>query len=320
MKIIRTVFLAFMTLIAGVATAAYPDKPIKVLIPFPAGQTTDILGRALANELTKLLNQPIFVENRGGAGGIIGIEAAKRAPNDGYTILIASSGPLSINQNLYKDIPYGTLDDFEPVATILEVPQFLVVRQDFPATTLPQLIELVQKNPGKYNYGSGGVGLTNHLTMEMLKLKTGMNVKHVPYRGATAALTGLLSGDTDMMFESGPAIIQLVDSDKLRVLAIGSQTKSEKFPGAKSVHALGVTGFEATTWMAMLVPKGTPPDVINTLNKATNSVLNLPEIKKQFASVGAVVRTASAQETREFIAQELGRWKETIDKGNITAE
>lgn len=123
-----------------------------------------------------------------------------------------------------------------------------------------------------------------------------------------------------MMFESGPAIIQLVDSGKLRVLAIGSQTESEKFAGVKSVHALGVTGFEATTWMAMLVPKGTPPDVINTLNKATNSVLNLPEIKKQFASVGAVVRTASAQETREFIAQELARWKETIDKGNITAE
>ncbi len=320
MKFMRTAALAIMTLWGGHAAAAYPDQPIKVIVPFPAGQTTDILARAMADEMTKIIGQPIYIENKGGAGGIIGIEAAKRSPNDGYTVLIASSGPLAINPNLYKDIPYQTMEDFEPVAMILEVPQFLVTRSDFPAKNLNELIALVKQNPEKYNYASGGVGLTNHLTMEMLKNQTGMEIRHIPYRGATAALTGLIGGDTQMMFESGPAIMPHVEAGRLKIFAVGSKKGSPRFPEVKSVHEAGVNGFDAATWMAVMVPKGTPPEVIQTLNKVTNQVLELPSMQEKFTSVTATARIATVEETRKFLEHELALWKETIDKGNIQPE
>lgn len=320
MKLFRTAAFALLTLWGGQAAATYPDKPIKIIVPFPAGQTTDILARAMADEMSKVVKQPIYIENKGGAGGIIGIEAAKRSPNNGYTVLIASSGPLAINPHLYKDIPYQTLEDFEPVAMILDVPQFLVTRTDFPAKNLAELVQAVKANPGKFNYASGGVGLTNHLTMEMLKNRTGMEISHVPYKGATAALSGLIGGDTQMMFESGPAVIPHVDAGRLKILAVGSQKGSPRFPGVKSVHEGGVKGFDAATWMAVMVPKGTPKDVIETLNRITNQVLELPSIQERFTSVTATAHIATVEETRAFLESELALWKDTIDRGNIKPE
>lgn len=320
MKLIRSMAFALMALCGSAAAAAYPEKPIKVVVPFPAGQTTDILSRAVADELTKVLDQPIIVDNKGGAGGIIGVEAAKRTAPDGYTVLIASSGPLAINPSLYPNIPYDTLQDFEPVAMIIDVPQFLVTRSDFPAKTLPELIEYVKSRPGELNYASGGVGLTNHLTMEMLKNRTGMDVRHIPYRGATAALTGLIGGDIEMMFESGPAIMPHVEAGRLRVLAVGSRKGSPVFPEVKSVHELGVEGFDAATWMAVMVPKGTPKDVIDTLNAAINKVLALPSLQEHFARLTATAHIATPEETRQFLEKELALWKDTIVKGNIRAE
>lgn len=320
MKLFRTAALALLMLWGGQAAAAYPDKPIKIVVPFPAGQTTDILARAMAEEMSKVVDQPIYIENKGGAGGIIGIEAAKRSPNNGYTVLVASSGPLAINPHLYKDIPYQTLEDFEPVAMVLEVPQFLVTRTDFPANTLAELVKVVKEKPGQFNYASGGVGLTNHLTMEMLKNRTGMEISHIPYKGATAALTGLIGGDTQMMFESGPAIIPHVEAGRLKILAVGSQKGSPRFPDVKSVHEGGVKGFDAATWMAVMVPKGTPKDVIARLNQITNQVLALPSIQERFTSVTATVRIATVEETRAFLESELALWKDTIDKGNIKPE
>jgi len=320
MRFIRSALLALSLAAGAAAHADYPDRPITAIVPFPAGQSTDILARELTMRLSKVLNQSIVIENRSGAGGIIGISAAKRAPNDGYTMLIASSGPLAINENLYKDIPYHSLEDFEPVAMILENPQFLVTRADFPANTLPELIEVLKQSPGKYNYGSGGVGLTNHLTMEMLRLRTGASIKHVPYRGAQAALSGLLGGDTDLMFESGPPIIPFLEAGKLKVLAVGSSKGSARFPQVKSVAAQGLEGFDATTWMALMVPKGTPREIIDRLNQATNHVLAQADIQKQFASVTASVRIATPQETGQFIAGELALWKGIIDEGGIKPE
>ncbi len=320
MRYLRSALLVLGLCTASAAQADYPARPITAIVPFPAGQTTDILARDLVSEMGKVLGQSIIVENRGGAGGIIGISAAKRAANDGYTILIASSGPLAINENLYKDIPYHTLEDFEPVAMVLENPQFLVTRADFPANTLPELIEVLKKSPGKYNYGSGGVGLTNHLTMEMLRLQAGVNIRHVPYRGAQAALSGLIGGDIDLMFESGPPIIPFVEDGRLKIFAVGSRNGSSRFPDVKSVAAQGYPDFNATTWMAVLVPKGTPPAVAQTLNAATNKVLAQPGIQQRFANVTASVRTATPSETRQFIGEELALWKDIIAKGGIKAE
>jgi tripartite-type tricarboxylate transporter receptor subunit TctC len=320
MKAIRSMAFALMALCGGTAAAAYPEKPIKIIVPFPAGQTTDIISRSVANELTKVLNQSVYIDNKGGAGGIIGVEAAKRSPADGYTVLIASSGPLAINPSLYPDIPYNTMEDFEPVAMIIDVPQFLITRSDFPAKTLPELIKYVKERQGDLNYGSGGVGLTNHLTMEMLKNRTDMNVRHIPYRGASAALAGLIGGDTDMMFESGPAIMPHVKAGRLNVLAVGSRKGSTVFPDVKSVHDLGIDGFDAATWMAVMVPKGTPADVIQTLNKSINQVLALPAMQEGFHTLTASAHIATPEETRKFLERELALWKDTIVKGNIRAE
>lgn len=320
MKLVRSLAFALLSVCAGTAAAAYPEKPIKVIVPFPAGQTTDIMSRSVADELAKVVEQPIYIDNKGGAGGIIGVEAAKRSPADGYTLLIASSGPLAINPSLYKDIPYDTMADFEPVAMIIDVPQFLVTRSDFPAKTLPELIDYVKERPGELNYASGGVGLTNHLTMEMLKNRTDMDVRHIPYRGATAALAGLIGGDTDMMFESGPAIMPHVEAGRLNVLAVGSRKGSAIFPEVKSVHDLGVDGFDAATWMAVMVPKGTPREAIETLNKGINQVLALPAMQERFKSVTASAHIATPEETRQFLERELALWKDTIVKGNIKAE
>lgn len=319
----RRMFAALLALgiLVGVpAQAAYPERPITVIVPFPAGQTTDIMARALAAEMSKVLKQQMVIDNRGGAGGIIGIGMAKIAPNDGYTVLIASSGPLAINENLYKDIPYHTLQDFEPVAMILDSPQFLVTRTDFPVDSVPALIDLLKKEPGKHNYGSGGVGLTNHLTMEMLRLQADLQIWHVPYRGAQAALMGLVSGDTDLMFESGPAILPFVEAQKLKILAVGARKGSARFPEVRSVAAQGLDGFDATTWMALLVPKGTPRQVIETLNKATNEVLSRPAIQQQFLSVSSEVHQATPEATRAFIDRELKLWKGIIEQGGIKAE
>lgn len=320
MKAIRTLLVAAGLLFTSLVQADYPRRPITMVVPFPAGQTTDILARALANEMARILKQSLVVDNRGGAGGIIGVNVAKGAAADGYTLLVASSGPLAINENLYKDIPYRTLRDFEPVAMILEVPQFLVTRTEFPANSLPELIDIVKKSPGRFSYGSGGVGLTNHLTMEMLRLTAGLEVWHVPYRGAQAALTGLMSGDVEMMFESGPVIMPYVEAHKLKVLAVGSNKGSPRFPDVRSVAAQGYPEFDATTWMAVLVPKGTPRDIINTLNRTVNEVLTGAEFQQQLTKVTATARQASPEETRAFIEKELTLWKGIIDKGSIKAE
>ncbi len=190
MKRALAALLCLGALSGAAAKADYPDRGVKIIVPFPAGQTTDVLARTIGQQLTESLGQAFFVDNRGGAGGIIGMEGAKRSDADGYTLLMASSGPLAINPGLYRKLPYDTLKDFTAVSMVVAVPQFLVTRADFPANNLKELIDYVKQHPGQLNYGSGGTGLTNHLTMEMFKRQAGLNIMHVPYRGAAAALTG----------------------------------------------------------------------------------------------------------------------------------
>jgi tripartite-type tricarboxylate transporter receptor subunit TctC len=247
MKRALAALLCLGALFGAGAKADYPDRGVKIIVPFPAGQTTDVLARTIGQQLTESLGQAFFVDNRGGAGGIIGMEGAKRSDADGYTLLMASSGPLAINPGLYRKLPYDTLKDFTAVSMVVVVPQFLVTRADFPANNLKELIDYVKKHPGQLNYGSGGTGLTNHLTMEMFKRQAGLNIMHVPYRGAAAALTGLMSGDVAMMFESGPAIMPHVQKGALKVFAVGSRNGSKALPDIPTMDRAGVPGFDAQT-------------------------------------------------------------------------
>ena len=302
------------------AQSAYPNRPVRVIVPFPAGQTTDVVARMLAQQFTESLGQSFYVDNKAGAGAIIGTEQAKNAAPDGYTLLMASSGPLAINPSLYANLHYDTLKDFQPIGMVVVVAQFLVVNKDFPANNLKELIAYVKQNPGKVTFGSGGIGLTNHLTMELLKAATGMQITHVPYKGASAALTGMLTGEINMMFESGPAVIPYVRAGKLKVIAVGSQHRSPILPAVPTVAEAGVPGFSAQSWAAFLAPAGTPRPIIQKLNAELNAALSKPARKEQLLGMGAEPLEYTPEQTAAYIKTELENWAVAVKASGARAD
>ena len=306
-KILSTLLLCMITSWAH-AQNAYPVRPVRVVVPFPAGQATDVVARMLSQQFTESMGQTFFVDNKAGAAAIIGTEQVKNALPDGYTLLMASSGPLAINPSLYSKLPYDTLKDFLPIGMTVTVPQFLVVNKDFPANNLKDLMAYVKQNPGKVNFGSGGSGLTNHLTMEMLKASTGMQIMHVPYKGAPAAITALIAGEINMMFESGPAIIPHVNSGKLKVIAVGSPRRSLILTDVPTVAEAGVPGFSALSWAAFLAPAGTPKPIIMKMNAELNIALAKPAIKERLLGMGAETLEYTPEQTAAFFKSELDKW------------
>lgn len=300
--------------------AGYPERDVKIVVPYPAGQTTDVIARVLGQELSQSMGQPFFVDNRGGAGGIIGMEAAKRSNPDGYTLLMSASGPIAINPGLYSKLPYNVETDYEPIALVAMVPLFLVVRTDFPADDVQTLLNYVKQRPGKLNYGSGGSGLTNHLTMEMFKRQAGLSLTHVPYRGASAALTGLISGDVAMMFEAGPAIMPHVQAGTLKVLAVGGKQPARAFPNVKPVAEQGVPDFDAQAWIALLAPAGTPKAVVDSVNAATGKVLESPVLNEKLATLGAQPLFLSPDDTKKFIKREIDVWGQAVKESNARVD
>ena len=290
------------------AQSSYPNRPVRVIVPFPAGQATDVVARALSQQFSESTGQTFFVDNKAGASAIIGTEQAKNSLPDGYTLLMASSGPLAINPSLYAKLPYDTLKDFQPIGMVVVVALFLVVNKDFPANNLKELLAHVKQNPGKVNFGSGGSGLTNHLTMELLKANTGMQITHVPYKGAAAALTALIGGEINLMFESGPAVIPHVKSGKLKVLAVGSQRRSAILPEVPTVAESGVPGFNAQSWAAFLAPAGTPRPIILKMNAELNTALSKPAIKERFQGMGAEPLELTPEQTAAYFKSELDNW------------
>ena len=313
-------FFISTTLFAQTPTRVYPNQPVKVVVPFPVGQTTDIIARSLSQEFTEIFGQSFFVDDRGGAAGIIGTEFVKNSPPDGYTLLMASSGPLGINPSLYSKLPYDTLNDFTAIGMLATVPQFLVLRKDFPANNLKELISLIKQNKGKYHFGSGGNGLTNHLTMELLKLSAGLDMTHVPYKGSAASTTALLGGEIDMLFESGPAVMPLIKDGKIKALAVGSQTRSLTLPDVPTVAEAGVPGFKAVAWAAFLAPSNTPKPIVEKLNTELKNALSKPAIKERFATLGAETFITSPEQAREFIKKEIENWSVAVKASGAKAE
>ena len=298
-----------LTLVAGGAQAAYPDKPLRLVVGFPPGQATDIIARAAARTLQEVLGQAVIVDNKAGAAGIIGSEIVAKSPADGYTLLVSSSGPLAINPSLYSKLSYNPVNDFEPVTLLAIVPLFLAVNPAFPAQTAADLVRLAKASPGKINYGSGGSGITSHLAMELLKHSQGIDMTHVPYKGSPAAITDLIGGQVQVMFDTGPALLPHMRNGRLRILAVGSRNRNPAAPNVPTMAEAGMGSFEAPAWIGLVVPKGTPREIVETLNKALQAGWrDAPEVKEQMALLGAEATSMTPPEFGRYIQSEMEKW------------
>ncbi|MCY7319358.1 MAG: tripartite tricarboxylate transporter substrate binding protein [Ramlibacter sp.] len=301
--------ILFALVAAGGAQAAYPDKPIRLVVGFPPGQATDIIARAAARKLQEVLGQSVIVDNKAGAAGIIGSETVAKAPPDGYTLLVSSSGPLAINPSLYSKLSYSPVRDFEPVTLLAVVPLFLAVNPAFSAQTASDIVKLAKASPGKINYGSGGSGITSHLAMELLKHSQGIELTHVPYKGSPAAITDLIGGQVQLMFDTGPALLPHMRNGKLRILAVGSRNRNPAAPNVPTMAEAGLGNFEAPAWIGLVAPKGTPRDIVDTLNKALQAAWrDAPEVKEQMTLLGAEATSMTTAEFGRYIQSEMEKW------------
>ncbi len=275
--------LPFMSPIA--LAQAWPTKPVKIVVNFPPGGAADVIARAVAAPLQEALGQPVVVENRGGSGGNIGGEAVAKSAADGYTLLMSSGGMVSINPHIYAKMPFDPVKDLVPVAAGARVLVFLVVKPDFPANDAKAFIADLKAKPGKRSFGSPGNGTTPHLAGEMMKAQAGLFAVHVPYRGAAPALTDLLAGQIDFLFDPGPALAH-VKAGRLKLLAVGSPKRSPHFPDVPTMDEAGLKGFDADSVFGFYAPAGTPADVVARLNREINRILGTPAVKDRIAALG----------------------------------
>jgi tripartite-type tricarboxylate transporter receptor subunit TctC len=295
----------------------YPNRPVRVLVAFTAGGTTDILTRAVTQKLGDKLHQSFLVDNRPGGGGNIGTELAARAAPDGYTLIVNSVGPMAVNPTLYRKLNINPLVDLVPVVQIADVPNVLVVNPSVPAKTLDEFIAYAKANPGKLNYGSTGIGTSSHLSGFMLSKRIGAETTHVPYKGADA-LTDLLAGRLQFMFATIPSVIQHIQAGKLRAIAVSSARRSRSMPDVPTVAEKGFPGFEAGSWFAVFAPRGTPESVIALLNKSVNEAL--PSLEAQMVREGADPVGGSPAQLGQFVQKEYEKWKVIVRDSGATAD
>jgi tripartite-type tricarboxylate transporter receptor subunit TctC len=310
------------------AQQAWPSKPIRFIVPFAPGGTSEIVARSVAVELTKQLGQSVFVENKPGAGGVIAMqEVAKSAP-DGHTIILGHVGTLAVNPYMLKSQPYDVDKDFMPVTLLAKVPNVFVVHADVPAKNLVEFVQYVKKNPGKLNYGSAGNASAGHLAMEYLKLVTGMFITHIPYRGTGPQLTDLISGRTQASSAGLPALAAHIKSGKLRAIALGTQKRIPALPDVPTVAESGVAlglgksldHFETSQWYGILAPAGTPADVVKKLQEESYKALKSSAVTERFATDNAVGGGGPSLDFAKFIAGEQKVWKDIVTRANIKAD
>lgn len=312
--------LVLVSLVGQAAHAGFPDRGIKLVVPFPAGGSNDVVARLLGAKLQELWGQPVVIDNRAGGGGNIGAEAVARSPADGYTLLLAAPGPLAVNQSLYAQLPFNPAQDFAPVALIASVPIVLAVNPSVKAKTVAELIALAKESPGKLNFGSSGYGSTNHLAGELLKTRAGIDIVHVPYRGAAPAMNDLIGGQIPMMFDNMPAIRPQVTGGTIRAIAVAGNTRSPLFPELPTMVEAGVPGFEASSWFGLVAPAKTPPDVMKILINSVAKIMKDPEVVKRLADVGAEPGGLSGDAFGAFLRSESEKWGQVVKTAGVKVE
>ncbi len=296
----------------------YPTRPVRWIVPGAAGNAIDIIARLMGQWLSERLGQPFIIENRPGAGGNIGTEAVVRAPADGYTLLLVGAFNY-INATLYEKLSFNFIHDIAPVASLIRVPNVMEVNPSFPARTVPEFIAYAKANPGKINFASPGIGSSIHVSGELFKMMTGVDIVHVPYRGAAPALTDLISGQMQLMFDNLPSSIEYIKSAKLRPLAVTTAARSEELPNIPTVGDF-VPGYEASAVPGVGAPRGTPAEIIEKLNKEINAGLVHPKIKAQLASLGGTVLVGSPADFGRLSVDETKKWSKVIKFAGIKVE
>ena len=314
--IIRALLAAAIALLALNASAqgaaTYPTKPIKIVVPFPPGGATDILARAIGAELQKAFGQTVLIENKAGAGGNPGADMVAKSPPDGYTLVMATVGTHGINMSLYSKMPYDAVKDFEPITLVAGVPNLLVVHPSVAAKNVAELTALAKAQPGKLNVASSGNGTSIHMAAELYKLMAGVDILHVPYKGSSFALTDLLGGQVQLMFDNMPSALPHVKAGKLRALAVTSPKRSSALPDIPTMDEEGLKGFDATSWFGLLAPAGTPKDIIAKLNAAAVKALATPEMRERLASQGAEAVGNTPEQFATFIKAEIEKWAKIV--------
>jgi len=296
----------------------WPSKPIRMILPFPPGGGTDILGRLIADRLSASLGQPVVTENRGGAGGNVGAEAAARSAPDGYTIVLVAPS-LAISPTLYSKLNYDPVKDLAPISLVATVPNVMVTQPSLPGD-LKEFIALVKAKPGALNFGSGGAGTSNHLAGELFNLVAGTKLVHIPYKGVNLAMQDVLSGNVHLVFIGIPAAAPHIKAGKLRALALVAPHRSAALPEVPTVAEAGLPDFEVTTWYGILAPAGTPRSIISRLNGELLKIMHAPELKEKLTATGTEPLTSTPDEFAAYIQKEIAKWGDVIRKAGVKAD
>ena len=320
-----TFLMALATLATAPAWAdpSYPNKPIRIIVPFTPGGSPDVLARTIGQKISESTGVPVVVENVAGAGGTVGADRASKAAPDGYTLLMGHVGTLAVAPAVYPNLPYDPIKSFTPVAWVAKVPNVLAVHPSVPANNVAELVKYLKANPGKVNYGSGGNGSAAHLAMEYFKLSTQTFVVHVPYRGTAPSVTDAIAGQIQMVFTGAPALVPMVKAGKLRAIAVSSPKRLDLLPDVPTLAESGVKGlegFEADQWYGLVAPAGTPVAVVQKLNQVVNANLTAPEMVARLKTEGAIATPTTPEAFGQLIQREIKRWRPVVLNAKISAD
>ena len=317
-KSIKKIVLSSLVLplVLGTAFASYPEKPIKMLVGYAPGSSTDIVGRMVANELSIALKQSVIVENRGGAAGSLAADAVAKSAPDGYTVLFAQNG-LAINVAANPRLPFNGQKDLLPVVGVAATPHILIVNTNSKAKNVADLISMLRADPGKMSFGSSGIGNSDHMAGELFLSTTGTQAIHIPYKGGSPAATDLAGGQIDFYFAGMPVGLPLYKGEKVNALAVTSKNRFSGAPELVTIQEAGVKGYEMALWQGMFVPAGTPPAIINTLSKTILKILDTPEMKERFVKAGVQIAPMTTQQFTDLYVSDIARWKVVIEKAKI---